>query len=117
LTGWLAGPSALAMDALSDEEIIAVSLTSLANIFKIPVDELKEQLTASKVCAWGRDPYTKGAYSYLTPQSGVAIEELNKPVENKLYFAGEALYDGEENGTVEAALATGKKAAEKILSL
>jgi monoamine oxidase len=39
------------------------------------------------------------------------------PVEETLFFAGEALYEGSEIGTVEAALVTGLAAAKAIASM
>jgi monoamine oxidase len=39
---------------------------------------------------------------------------LCTPDDNTLFFAGEALYDGDSPGTVEAALASGKDAAKKL---
>ncbi len=116
LTGWLPGPKALALSNQTDEHILGLALTSLSNIFKISIEELQGELVASKVINWHKDPYAKGAYSYLTPESEKAIEELHIPVDNKIFFAGEAVYQGEENGTVEAALATGVEVAQKILS-
>jgi monoamine oxidase len=42
---------------------------------------------------------------------------LCDPVEDTIFFAGEALYDGSEMGTVEAALVSGKRVAKEIASL
>ncbi len=66
---------------------------------------------------WPADPYAKGVYSYTTPWSKDAITELRQPVENKLYFAGEALTLGHDVGTAEAALASGLATANKILEI
>ena len=117
LTGWLAGPKAEVLKDKSERELIDLALTSLSNIFKISVDELKKELPIAKAINWGVDPYSQGAYSYSTPESDAAIEELMRPVDNKLFFAGEAISHGDINGTVEAALVSGKSAAEKILQL
>lgn len=116
LTGWLAGPKAFEQMEKSDEELIELGLQSLSNIFKISLDELKGGLLASRACNWPKDPYAKGAYSYATPETPAAIEELLQPVAGKLFFAGEALSREGIGGTVEAALATGEEAAEIILN-
>jgi monoamine oxidase len=42
---------------------------------------------------------------------------LNQPVADTLFFAGEALYEGTEMATVEAALASGISTARKILKV
>jgi monoamine oxidase len=115
LTGWVAGPSAERLSMHSDAELLELALTSLSNIFKIEFGELHSELIASKVLNWLIDPYARGAYSYATPQTAEAIAELLKPIDNKIYFSGEALYQGEVGGTVEAALATGQATAARIL--
>ena len=45
----------------------------------------------------------------------MARKILNLPVQETIFFAGEALYDGEVPGTVEAALVSGREAAEKVI--
>jgi monoamine oxidase len=116
LTGWVAGPSAEKLSHHTDAELLELSLTSLSNIFKIGVGELREELIASKVLNWLADPYARGAYSYATPESGKAIAALLQPVDDKLFFSGEALYQGDDvGGTVEAALASGMETARKIV--
>ncbi|MDO8518221.1 MAG: NAD(P)/FAD-dependent oxidoreductase [bacterium] len=115
LTGWLPGPKAKEMAAYSDEKILELALQSLSNIFKITTDELRNQLITYKVINWPNDPYSLGAYSYYTPWSDEAIAELRKHVDNKLYFAGEALYSGKETATVEGALGSGAETAKRIL--
>ena len=56
-----------------------------------------------------------GGYSYSLPASEQAKKVLATPVENTLFFAGEALYAGDAPGTVEAAFITGQEAAVAIL--
>ncbi|HEY9362232.1 MAG TPA: FAD-dependent oxidoreductase, partial [Chitinophagaceae bacterium] len=57
----------------------------------------------------------RGAYSYTTLQTKEAINEMLKSEAETLFFAGEALQEGTVTGTVEAALISGQKAAEKVL--
>ena len=40
---------------------------------------------------------------------------ITSPIEETLYFAGEAYFEGSANGTVEAALVNGQECAKKIL--
>lgn len=117
LTGWLPGPDALKIFKLSDEEILEKALASLSKIFTIGTEELRGILVNYKIMNWPADPYAKGVYSYTTPWSKDAITELRQPVENKLYFAGEALTLGHDVGTAEAALASGLATANKILEI
>jgi len=116
LTGWVAGPRAHSLSKLSEAEILDRALLSLSNIFKVGLDELRGEMRVSRVIDWAADPFARGAYSYATPESEAAIEQLLEPVDGKLFFAGEGVYQGEATGTVEAALSSGKAAAEWILS-
>ncbi len=116
LTGWLAGPKADALSEKTDEEIIELSLASLAQTFGVAIDTLRKELLNVKIICWNKDPYARGAYSYSTPKTPAAVEELLKPLENTLFLAGEAISAGESSGTVEAALSTGLETARKILS-
>lgn len=115
LTGWLSGPKAEKMKAEKDEEIINSSLYSLSKIFGIDISFLKERLKWSKVFNWITDPFTLGSYSYSTLNTKKARKALLESLQDTLFFAGEALYEGPEMGTVEAALTSGLKAAEQIL--
>jgi monoamine oxidase len=114
LTGWVGGPTADRLGKHNEEDIFEKALQSLASIFEKPVQELKTAIVESYVFNWVNDVYSKCAYSYDMPETAAARKLLCTPVENTLFFAGEALYDGESPGTVEAALASGKDAAKKI---
>jgi predicted NAD/FAD-dependent oxidoreductase len=52
-------------------------------------------------------------YSYGAVNGAHAADELAKPVENTLFFAGEATHAG-MSGTVAGALASGIRAAKEI---
>lgn len=115
LTGWLSGPKAEKMKNEKEEAIMLESLHSLSNIFNINLNDLKQKLKWYKVFNWSDDVFTQGSYSYSALHSLTARKTLIEPVENTLFFAGEALYEGSETGTVEAALISGMKAASQIL--
>jgi monoamine oxidase len=64
---------------------------------------------------WNVDPYARGAYAYLPVNGLAAQQELAAPVENTLFFAGEAMSVG-HIGTVHGALESGQRAAKEILN-
>jgi monoamine oxidase len=64
---------------------------------------------------WQTDPFSLGAYSYGKVGCDAAPEALAEPVDNTLYFAGEASDTTGNNGTVHGAIASGYRAAEQIL--
>ncbi|HEX8676130.1 MAG TPA: NAD(P)/FAD-dependent oxidoreductase, partial [Segetibacter sp.] len=115
LTGWLSGTKAEEIKNEKDEVIIGQSLYSLSNIFNIDINALTARLKFGKVFNWANDAYTLGSYSYSTGESKSARKILSEPIENTLFFAGEALYEGTETGTVEAALTNGLQVASAIL--
>ena len=117
LTGWLAGPKAMELKEAGEKEIFEKILQVLAYIFGAEKDFIKKELVAHYITNWAADKFTKGAYSYPTLDTNWAKDVLLKPVEQTLYFAGEALYKGSETGTVEGALASGIEAAREIISL
>ena len=115
LTGWLGGPAADEYKTKSNASILNEALNALEVIFNLNPDYLQEQLETSRVINWPADPFARGAYSYATVSSGAALQELHQPIENTIYFAGEAYYQGPAMGTVEAALANGSEVAKIII--
>ena len=114
LTGWLAGP--IVQKTLQDDSsLFAEAIKSLAYLFNCHPDHLLKEIHSARIINWSADAYSRGAYAYKTLLTAAAIQTFSDPVDNTIFFAGEGLYDGAEMGTVEAALASGRAAAEKIL--
>jgi monoamine oxidase len=116
LTGWYAGPKADRVSSLNDAELVEMGLASLAEIFNVPADRITSDLLASRAINWGNDPFSRGAYSYATPQTRAAQSAMRNPAGVAIFFAGEALYAGPDMGTVEAALVSGLETARTILA-
>jgi len=99
-----------------DSLILNQAITSLARIFNISTDDVCDQLAASYIHDWQRDPFSRGAYSYV-PVNGLAAQRvLSEPIDNTLFFAGEANSIG-HIGTVHGAIHSGQRAAKEILTL
>lgn len=72
---------------------------------------------ASVVTDWGRDPYSYGAYSYVAVgASGEDYDTLGRPVNNCLFFAGEATCK-EHPDTVGGAMMSGLREAVRIVDI
>jgi monoamine oxidase len=114
LTGWLAGPR---LDTLqkTETELLNDCHQSLQYLFDCDEASLKEKIRTIKIINWKADPFSRGAYAYKTVHSNEVSKILSQPIENTIYFAGEAYYDGPEMGTVEAALGSGEQNSEKIV--
>jgi len=113
LTGWLAGPVTKTLRQ-DDRTLLNNAFKSLAYLFDCTEEQLSSEVRAAKVINWAEDPYAFGAYAYKTLKTSTALKVFSEPVENTLYFAGEAFYDGAEMGTVEAALASGEEVAVRL---
>ena len=65
--------------------------------------------------SWGKDPFTKGSYSFALPGHSSERELLKKSLEKKVYFAGEATIKS-YYGTCHGAYISGVNAANAIIS-
>jgi monoamine oxidase len=116
LTGWLTGDNMRAFQKLTAEGRLDACLSAVASIFAVDPSFLRGQLTASRILDWSAAPYIAGGYSFEAVYGDEARAILSQPIEQTLYFAGEALYEGEAPSTVEAALCSGHRAAQKIIA-
>jgi monoamine oxidase len=64
---------------------------------------------------WANHPFINGAYSYSTIGMGNAREVAAKSIDNKLFFAGEAMNTNGHHQTVHGAAETGYNAVLAIL--
>jgi monoamine oxidase len=116
LTGWLAGPSSNKMKNYSEEKFKKLFLESLSSLFDLSIEKLEKRLLNYRVMNWIKEPHILGGYSYSTLQTEAARTFLRQPFENSVYFAGEYVPQN-SSSTVDAALISGKEAAERILRL
>jgi monoamine oxidase len=116
LTAWVTATAMRNFQALDEEGRLAACLQSLANIFQVDLAFLKQQLVTYSIHDWMKAPFIRGGYSYETVGSETARARLHQPLEDTLFFAGEALYEGTALATVEAALNSGKTVADKIIA-
>jgi monoamine oxidase len=115
LVGWAGGPAAEKLSHQPTAAIVAEALASLAQYTGIARDELDGMLQASHVADWQADPLSRGAYSYVTVGNLSAPKNLAEPLDGTLFFAGEATATDGIGGTVDAAISSGRRAAEEIL--
>lgn len=116
LTGWVAGEQMRIFLQLDEAERIGSCLRSLATIFGLEQEWLRQELAGISILDWECAPFVRGGYSFETVEAAGARAALLQPVGETLYFCGEALYEGESPGTVEAALQSGWDVAEKIIA-
>jgi len=115
LTGWAPFQCAERLSGQNPSFVVERALQSLHRLLGPSVQELETLLDHAYCHDWQNDPFSRGAYSYGKVGGDGMEEALAKPVDNTLFFAGEATDTGGHNGTVHGAMATGKRAAAEIL--
>ncbi|MFT3799442.1 flavin monoamine oxidase family protein [Microbacterium sp.] len=111
LLTFAAGPAARAIRTWTDAEVAASVLEQLRRLYGDGVAEP----THVDVTHWQDDPFSRGAYAYMTLGSTTADhDDLATPVGGVLHLAGEATWT-DDPATVTAALCSGHRAAENVL--
>lgn len=109
------GSTAIKLENKTDEELAVEAKQVLEKMFPTS----KSQILEPKVVRtkWAKDPLSFGSYSFLAV-TGTAddFDKLREPIDNKLFFAGEAT-ERCSFGTVHGAYTSGYRAAQEILAL
>jgi monoamine oxidase len=109
ITCWAGGPKAARLTGSSEKHLLSAALESVRSAMG-DIEDPRAYLLHD----WQADPYARGGYSYVKVGGTGAREKLAQPLEETLYFAGEAT-DTDQSGTVGGALASGVRAAKEIL--
>jgi monoamine oxidase len=110
---WSGGPRAAAVARRGRRAVESTAVGELSAAFGLPRCAVASLLAATWMHDWQRDVYSRGAYSYARVGGAGAARSLSRPVEDTLFFAGEATDTGGHTGTVEGALASGLRAARQ----
>ena len=114
LVGWAGGTRAEQLLTASVDKLREKSLEALSHLFAEPVKLIEDQLVDFYTHDWATDPFSLGAYSYIPVGGLKAQAALAEPVENTIYFAGEAANKKGHHGTVHGALASALHAVQLI---
>lgn len=114
LTAWIAGPKAARLSTRAMPHIVEQAMESLSIVFGgRPRSEF--ELEAAYLHNWQTDPFARGAYSYIAVGGSDARSALAAPLEDTLFFAGEATDTQDEAATVTGALQSGDRAAREVM--
>jgi monoamine oxidase len=116
LTGWVAGPLVAGLGGVRGDGLLPLALSSLAGTLGISAERVRQQLRGWHNHDWSADPFARGGYSYVLSGGTGAPRELAEPINNTLFFAGEATCGQGHNATMEGALQSGRRAAEELLA-
>lgn len=113
ITGWAPWQCAerLESDGLP---IVARALRTLGGLLGVSAPDMERLLEIAYFHDWQADPYSRGAYSYVKAGAANAPDLLSRPVNDTLFFAGEATDTTANNGTVHGAIASAKRAVADI---
>lgn len=112
ITGWSAGSKAEILLGQSREAIIGRAVESLHRIAGCQLP----QIAAAYFHDWYADPFSRGAYSYVPVGKLEARAALAQPVDETLYFAGEAANTSGHGATVHGAIESGRHAARCVIA-
>lgn len=116
LTAWAGGPRATELLRLNEAEQVEAVCGSLAAALALQASEVRKALTGVHVFDWQRDPLSRGAYSWVPVGGLEASAAMSQPVEDTLFFAGEHTDLTGHWGTVHAALGSGLRVAQQLLT-
>jgi monoamine oxidase len=116
LTAWSPALKSDRLAGKSTEEVIEIALTSLSKALDVKIGALRKKVVSAHSHDWITDRFTRGAYSYAKAGGADGFRELSEPLDNKLYFAGEATEFTGHHATVHGAIATGERAANEVLA-
>jgi hypothetical protein len=114
LTGWSAGPHADFLLGKTRNEVVKQAVASLARILGLGAGEITDRLERAYFHDWHSDPFARGAYSYVPANANGARKELATPLEETIFFAGEATELDGHSATVHGAIRTGRRVAKEI---
>lgn len=90
----------------------AFALDELAALYG---NGIKRRLRVLEASAWVNDPFARGSYSYALPGHAGDRARLAAPVDNRLFFAGEAC-SPDYFSTAQGAYLTGRAAADQVIA-
>lgn len=110
LVGYTGGQTALELENFSDDQIINKIMTNFKKHFTASLPDPDSFITTR----WSQDPLSYGSYSYFkTGSTSEDYAAIAEPVDNRLFFAGEATCS-KYPATTHGAFLSGIREAERI---
>lgn len=112
IEAYFGGACARELEAGGQAAFFDFAVSELTGIFG---SDFAHRLTPIGVHLWGADPHARGAYSYAVPGAADERAALAAPVDERLFFAGEAC-SRFDFSTAHGAFVTGNEAADRIIA-
>jgi monoamine oxidase len=110
--GYFGGALARDLEQEGESAFASFAIDQLAGLLG---GDIRKRLHPVAATAWARDPYARGSYSHARPGEADARHALAAPVDQRLFFAGEAC-SVEDFSTAHGAYRTGISAAEQVIA-
>ncbi|MEO1442454.1 MAG: NAD(P)/FAD-dependent oxidoreductase, partial [Chloroflexota bacterium] len=112
LVGWITGPRARDYVSQSPDDALDTALNELSAIVDINLVN-RDDIIAQN---WMADEFSAGTYCYIKPGYGLnTVDDLAKPLDNKLYFAGTATSPPASTGSAHGAYESGLRVAREAV--
>src|SRR5258705_4342685 len=116
ITGWIGGPRSAALTGLGAKTLGEKACATVARIFGLRQPRIHGMLKSLFTDHLATDWVSHCAYSFVATGGLDASRQMTEPVADTLFFAGEHTDITGHWGTVHAAMRSGLRAAEQVLS-
>ncbi len=113
IEGFFGGANARELEAADEAAFFDFAVSELTAILG---NDFAKRLKPITIHRWAADPFARGAYSYAVPGKVHCRAVLAAPVDNRLFFAGEAC-STHDYSTAHGAYRTGVAAAEQVMKV
>ncbi len=113
IEAYFGGSCAAELEAAGDGAFFEFAVSELTNLLGTA---FARRVHPIGIHRWGADPFARGSYSYALPGFADCRQTLAEPVENRLFFAGEACSTNDFS-TAHGGWNTGIAAADQVMAV
>lgn len=110
---YMGGPLCAELEAAGTETQITAGIEAMKSAFG---SDVEKHIGARAASAWGREPSILGAYGAARPGEADKRADLAKPIENRIFFCGEATHPWFFS-TCHGAWMSGERAAAEAIAV
>ena len=112
IEAYFGGRLAAELEAAGDDAFVDFAVNELVSLLG---SNFARRVRLLKLHRWGIDPFSRGSYSYALPGQAECRAALAAPVDDRLFFAGEAC-SRSDYSTAHGAYLTGVAATEQVIA-
>ncbi len=111
LTAYISGQACQTLSKLDEKEILSEALRTLSEIYQKSIEPLYD---THLLIDWKKEPFIEGAYSFPHAHAERYRSLLASPIDEKVFFAGEATNYHGHAGTVHGAIESAYRAVQEM---